>query len=133
VLTAIEVCVSYTSTAREVVREIVPHLEGVCRMYVYEDYLDRQAGLYVSDIGVALYGSLPCIIFATEDWYKREATIFELRCMKTNPCRKLLFDYCGNFGFTGAAQDLRNIDLGTFDERGNVSISGIRGWLLNLA
>jgi hypothetical protein len=102
-------------------------------MYVYEDYLDSQAGLYISDIGVALYGRLPCIIFATKDWYTRAATIFELKCIKTNPCRKLLFDYCGNFSVTEAARDLCNVDLGTFDERGNVSIPGIRDWLLNLA
>lgn len=128
----LEICVSYTGTAGDLVREMASHLAGVCRIYVYEYHLDRQAGLYVADVAARLYGRLPCIIFATGDWYTSAATRLELECMKRNPSRKLVFDFCGNFNETEAARDLGKVELGTFDKRGDVSIERLRDWVLSL-
>ena len=129
----LEICVSYTGMSSDIVQKMASYLAGLCRIYVYENNLDRQAGLYIEDVATPLYAQLPCIIFATADWYTSAATRIELECMKENPSRKLLFDFCGNFTETEAAQDLNNVDLGTFDRCGNVSIDGIRDWVLSLA
>lgn len=128
----VDIALSYTETAAEEVKRLKLRLPDDLTIYDYKDWLDRQAGLRISEISKEVYVGTPCIVFATLDWYIRPATVLEMTLLRTNPRRKLIIDYSGTFEARADVHRMQNFEIASFDQTDEVDMRSLSKYLKQL-
>ncbi len=129
ILNSIDITLSYTNSANHEAMDISKYASQFCTFFNYRDWLDHQAGSSIKDVAQYLYCQFPCIILVTRDWYEREATVFEAKCLKINPEPKLVFDFEGSFVERRNQHQIANFSLGEFTVDGSIRLGCIDNWL----
>lgn len=124
----IDLTISYTETGNYEAERITEYICKYSNIYNYRNFLDGQSGLSVKQIALDLYVNYPCIVLATRDWYEREATIFEAKCLKSNLESKLVFDFEGNFVSRSSNLGICKFTLGDFDNDSLASLESVMTW-----
>jgi len=128
----IDLAASYSDTAASEVIKVKKHLPPSVQFYDYKDWLDQQAGITIHHFSKQIYTTLPCIVFATCDWYERPATILEMEFLRLNSHPKLVFDYTGNFSDREGEHMMENYVEGEFKDNEQIDFRCINNFLENL-
>ncbi len=110
----LDVSLSFTNAARGDVDLVRSRVGEAVSLYDYRQWLDQQIGANIEQLAASIYTTMPCIVFATRDWFIRPATLLEQRFLALNAEPKLVIDYAGEFATREAFMGIRNVRYGKF-------------------
>lgn len=130
---AYDVLLSFTDQSESDADFVGRFLGGEARVYNYKEERKHDAGLNLKELTIQRYSLLPCIIFATSDWYERAMTRMEWVLLNASLAPKLTFDYTGQFMTRVNVNDMSLFTLGSFTENDEIDLSCVSRFLRRVA